>query len=423
MKESAKENNTNNCQNNELTSAFEKFNQSSQKLAELYSQLKKRVELIDKEMDEKNRELKEKVEESYRMTQYMDSILESMHSGVIAVDMECRVTTFNKAAQKILGIKKEETMGRPYEFVMICPSERKSFIRKALGGKRDFINFKREVLRSDNKAIWIESSVTLLKEKDGGVIGAMEVFKDLSEIKSLENRLEEAGDLASIGEMTASIAHEIRNPLNGIKGFAALLENGFNETDPRKKFVGHIVRGVENLNYMVTDLLVLAKPIKPNLKEYDIGELLAEVISFARQDMDNTNNRANIKIDFDRKPVLLNCDRYLLYQAFFNLIKNSFQAIPYDGGRVFVDINPVLNGERGNGKVEISISDNGVGMNKDVQSKIFEPFFTTKSGGTGLGLSLVQKIIRLHNGQIKVESQPGTGATFRIFLPKTIGKR
>lgn len=399
-----------------LSSAFDKFNKSSEVLGGLYSQLKKRVELIDKEMELKNKELQDNVVELNRITQHMNSILESMHSGVVSIDLDGKVTTFNNAAEKILKVKKSQIIGKFCDMVMPNVNKQKPLLRKAIDSNRDFINSKRDVFGFDNKTISIKSNVTLLRESDGRVIGAVEVFKDLSEIKCLEHRLEEVGELASIGEMTASIAHEIRNPLNGIKGFASLLENGFKQEDPRKKFVNRIVKGVEDLNTMVTDLLVLAKPIKPDLEEYDINKIMSEVVLFAREDIKSMGNRINIKKGYDDDPIFLNCDRYLLYQVFFNLLKNSFQAIPGDG-TVSIDINSRLSGRNGNDKVEVAISDNGVGINKVEQARIFEPFFTTKSKGTGLGLSMVQKIVKLHNGKILLESTPGKGTTFRVFLP------
>ncbi len=402
--------------NDVLNSAFEKFNKSSLIVAELYSQLKERVEQIDLEMEKKNEELKESVKESNRVSQYINSILESMHSGVVAIDLDGKITTCNKTAEKILGMKKEKVIGQFCDLVMTNANKQKSLLRRSIDSDRDFINSKREIVRFDNKKIWIESSVNRLTESDGEVIGSVEVFKDLSEIKCLESRLQQAGELASIGEMTASIAHEIRNPLNGIKGFASMLENGFKQEDPRKRFVNRIVQGVDNLNNMVTDLLVLAKPIKPELEKNDISEIMSEVVSFAQEDIKSIGNRIDIKEDYGADPVLLDCDRYLLYQVFFNLLKNSFQAIT-GNGTVSIDINSKHSGR--NGKVEVAISDNGIGMNKDAQLRIFEPFFTTKSKGTGLGLSLVQKIIKLHRGQIKLDSVPGRGTTFRVLLPKT----
>ena len=403
-----------------LNLAFGKFKQSSQKLAGLYVQLKKRVELVDKEMEKKNKELRGKVEELNRTTQYVNSILESMHSGVVAIDLTGKVTTINKAGQEILGVEKDKALMSSCEDVVACTNGSDSLLNIAVDNKLNLISRKREVSGPDNKKIWIESSVSLLKENDGTVIGAVEVFKDLSEIKMLENRLEEADNLASIGEMTASIAHEIRNPLNGIKGFASLLDGGFNQKDPRKRFVNHIVKGVDNLNSMVTDLLMLAKPIKPNVKEHDVVEIMDEVISVAREDLRMSGNNIDIRTGYDMRSALLNCDRMMLYQVFFNLLKNSFQAIS-GCGSVFVRINSRFkndNALRAGGDIEISIADNGVGINQESLTRIFEPFFTTKSNGTGLGLSLVQKIIKMHKGQIELESALGKGTTFRLLFPE-----
>ncbi|MGR3317808.1 MAG: two-component system sensor histidine kinase NtrB [Candidatus Anammoxibacter sp.] len=408
----------------DLNSAFDKFNHSSKRLADLYIKLQERVDVIDEEIERKNRELNCTVSELQRTTQYMNSILQSMHSGVVSVDLKGRVTTINKAAKEILGLEKERTIGKQCANVIVPVYEREGLLKRALDIKQDFVNQKREVLRLDKQIVWIESSVTLLRSEDGSVIGAVEIFKDLSEIKRLENRLEQAGNLASIGEMTAIIAHDIRNPLNGIKGFATLLEDGFNKKDPRKRFVNNIVKGVDNLNSMVTDLLVLAKPIKPDLKENNIEEILAEVILLAREDLRLAGNKIDIKTNYGKSPTFVRCDRNLLYQVFFNLLKNSFQAIRGEGGSVSVGINPSQTDGNVNGgkNVEISISDNGIGIDKEAQSKIFEPFFTTKSGGTGLGLSLVHKIMKIHNGRIEIKSAPGKGTTFRLLLPESNGK-
>ncbi|MGR3219780.1 MAG: two-component system sensor histidine kinase NtrB [Candidatus Anammoxibacter sp.] len=408
---------------NDLSSAFDKFSHSSKKLADLYVKLQERVEVIDEEVERKNRELNCTVNELQRTTKYMNSILQSMHSGVVSVDLNGRVTTINKAAKEILGLKKERTVGKLCKNVIASVDDGEGLLKMALDIKQDFINQKREVVRSDKQTVWIESSVSLLKGEDGAIIGAVEIFKDLSEIKRLESQHDQADNLASIGEMTASIAHDIRNPLNGIKGFAALLDDGFTKKDPRKRFAGNIVKGVDNLNNMVTDLLVLAKPIKPDLKENNVEEILDEVILLAREDLRLAGNKIDIKTSYGKTPALVRCDRNLLYQVFFNLLKNSFQAIRGEGS-VSVGVNPLqTDGESNDDKnIEISFADNGIGIDKEAQSKIFEPFFTTKSSGTGLGLSLVHKIMKVHNGRIEIKSVLGKGTTFRLLLPKSNGK-
>lgn len=410
----------------DLNVAFEKFTSSSDRLANLYAEMKEKVAAIDRELEGKNRALNDNVKKLNRTTQYLDSVLQSMHSGVVAVDLNGIVTMINKSAREILGLRNVRVVGESCESVIVPVGAIKgSLLMDAIGKRVVSINKKRELLRSDKQGVWVESSVTLLRDGDGSVVGAVEIFKDLSEVRELEDRLEEADNLASIGEMTASVAHEIRNPLNGIKGFAALLENGFNKADPRKRFVNNIVKGVENLDSMVTDLLVLAKPIKPELRDNRIGDILSEVISFAREDLRVSGSHIDIDFDYGRGESVVRCDRNLLYQVFFNLLKNSFQAINGEGA-VSVSVRSAHRMAAGqvdgaNRGVEIAISDNGVGIGREEQSKIFEPFFTTKSGGTGLGLSLVQKIIKMHKGEIELESAPGKGTTFRLLFPENQG--
>lgn len=400
----------------ELVAAFHVFNQYTQRLEESYNQLQTRVREIDGEMAYTNACLKDKVQELDSLTKYLNSLLSSIHSGVIAVNIKGEVTTLNKAAEKILNLPASDAMGKRVEAIFRNSDGSAPLLLLALERGRNCIDVERKIETNQGVFKWIESSVSLIKDANEKMIGAVEVFRDLSEIRELEMRLRNADKLAAIGAMAACIAHEIRNPLNGIEGFSALLARDFEDSDPRKKLVKNIIQGTKNLNKAVTELLVFARPVGLKLKNNSISEILDKTLFFVTEDMKqkgitNILLRKEYPVDAD----FLRCDSEKLHQALLNLCLNAIQSMTR-GGCLTVFTRLLENGTHSD--IQIGIRDTGAGIKKEVVHKIFDPFFTTKQEGTGLGLAIVSRIIEAHNGQIYVESTEGKGTTFYINLPR-----
>ncbi|WP_347273991.1 ATP-binding protein [Candidatus Kuenenia sp.] len=401
---------------NELATAFEQFNLYTLRLEEAYNKLQSRVKEIDKEMEDTNARLKDKVQELDSLTKYLNSLLGSIHSGVIAINTKGEITTFNTAAEEILSFSGSCVVGGNIECLYENADGGESLLMEAIKKGQNFINVERKIKTSQGLARMVESSVSLIKDSQDNIIGAVEVFKDLSKIRDLEMRLRKADKLAAIGAMAASIAHEIRNPLNGIEGFSALLARDFDDSDPRKKLVKNIIQGTKNLNKTVTELLVFARPVRLSLMNSRISEILDRTLFFIKEDM-NRNGIDTISIhkEYGADDYCLKCDAEKLQQVFLNLCLNAIQSMTC-GGHLTV-FTRTIEGENDNGVVQIGIKDTGVGIKKEVVRKIFDLFFTTKQDGTGIGLAIVNKIIEAHNGKIFVESEEGKGTTFYINLP------
>ena len=400
----------------ELAAAFHLFNQYTQRLEEAYNQLQGRVKEIDKEMAYTNACLKDKVQELDSLTKYLNSLLSSIHSGVIAVNLKGEVSTLNKAAEKILKLNTSDVMGKRVETIFTNSDGSTPLLLLALEKGKNCIDVERKIETNQGVLKWIESSVSLIKDANENTIGAVEVFRDLSEIRELEMRLRNADKLAAIGAMAACIAHEIRNPLNGIEGFSALLARDFEDSDPRKKLVKNIIQGTKNLNKTVTELLVFARPLRLKIKNNGVSEILDKTLFFVIEDMKQKGiNNIRIRKDYNLDTDFLMCDPEKLQQAFLNLCLNAIQSMVCGGD---LTIFTRMLGDDAHGDIQVGIRDTGTGIKKEVLHKIFYPFFTTKQEGTGLGLAIVNRVIEAHNGKIYVESVEGKGTTFYINLPR-----
>jgi PAS domain S-box-containing protein len=385
-------------------------------LEEAYNRLQCRVKEIDKEMAYTNDCLKNKVHELDNLTKYLNGLLGSIHSGVIAVNLKSEITTFNRASEKILKLQAVDVLGKKVETIFRNESNCKPLLLMALEEGENYIDVERKVETTEGLFKWIESSVSLIKDANENVIGAVEVFRDLSEIRELEMRLRHADKLATIGAMAACIAHEIRNPLNGIEGFSSLLARDFDDADPRKKLVKNIIQGTKNLNKTVTELLVFARPLKLKLSRNSISEIADKTLFFITEDMKQKGiQNIYVQKNYDLDDDTVVCDPEKLQQAFLNICMNAVQSMK-NGGELVVSVRlernvPVR-------EVQIVIRDTGIGIKKDIIHKIFDPFFTTKQEGTGLGLAIVNRTIEAHNGKISMESVEGKGTAFFINLPR-----
>lgn len=252
-----------------------------------------------------------------------------------------------------------------------------------------------------------------------------EMIRKLSEAqadldKFHHRQLARADRLASLGEMAAGIAHEIKNPLAGIYGAAQILSREFPETDPRRAIVGEMMALVKRLDGTIKDLLNFARYTEPHFSTANLNDVIDKVLFLAQQIPEG--KRARIIRMFDPAMPGIEMDQEQMKQVFLNLVLNALQAKP-DGVtltiRTFAEVPPDLADIKPRARfITASVEDDGPGIPAERLGKIFQPFFTTKEGGTGLGLSMTRKILDLHDGWITAASEPGKGAVFTVFLPK-----
>lgn len=335
-------------------------------------------------------------------------IIESAADGVISVDINGCVTMVNPAGEAITGYKKKELIGRPYaEFFINTDFD--SPVLDTLERGIDHVALEVKYPGKD-RTIQISVSTSQLRNAQGETVGALVIFTDLTAAKEVQRRIEQAERLATLGELMAGVAHEVRNPLTAISGFVQLLKDG--EQDPQRLEYTHtVLKEVRSINRVIQQLLDFARP-RPSLhQKVMLNQIINESLILVKTR--GLEARINFHVNLNQELPEIYADGELLKQVILNLLINAVQSINAKGD---IDISTqAISDDR----QEIRISDNGCGIPEAIRKKIFDPFYTTKSSGTGLGLSISQRIIASHGGDIMVESELNRGSTFIIVLPVT----
>ncbi|MEW6002443.1 MAG: ATP-binding protein [Nitrospirota bacterium] len=362
--------------------------------AYLSGYLSSRLEKTTQKLEEKDSNLRD-------LELFNKEVIESLPSGLFTTDISGAVVIFNRAAERIMGIKKENIIGQRIDSVL-------TFF------KFPFDNGRREKTITVNgiKKI-IGFSISSLSDISGSNRGFIGIFQDLTKLKQLEAEMKQKEKWAAIGELSSNIAHEIRNPLASLKGSVEMLRENEIPQNQKNRLMEIALNEMERLDHIITDFLTYSRPTPPEFSRFDIHNILDETIELLKNVEQNRGN-VFIKKDYSGK-LEVNADPQKMRQVFWNLGINALDAMP-EGGELIVNTRDTQNA------VEITFRDFGVGINKKDSEKIFYPFFTTKEHGTGLGLSIAYRIIEEHEGRINVDSSPGAGTTFEVILPKTDGK-
>ncbi|MCX7725247.1 MAG: ATP-binding protein [Chitinispirillaceae bacterium] len=394
-------------------SVISDFQLRAEQLTQAYAAMRRDFQKLNLELDKKNKELQSSLSRIEEMQTYLDSILQSMESGVIGIDTKGIVTHFNRAAEEITGYDPLEVLNKPYISIFCEDNNNEPELLSVLKSDTYVTRLKEKIIKhKDGHPIPVTYHHSLLRDKKCRKLGAVEVFSDISRIKALEEEMQRTRTMAVLGEMSATVAHEIRNPLGAMGMWVALLEKDLEPEDPKRRIVTKITEGLSRLNKIVSNLLVFTRPVKVELKKVDIRYIVKENIDFMRVETESINPQIDIKYTHSDTPIILSIDPEKISQALLNLCLNGVQAMP-SGGTLTVSVS-----EEVHGYVIISIEDTGCGIPEENLQKIFDPFFTTKEDGTGLGLAIVKKYVELHCGYIEVKSNVGKGSCFKIFLPK-----
>ena len=344
---------------------------------------------------------------------YNEYVLKSVSSGVIAFDKENKITTFNQAAEKILDFGGEELLGKSCSEAFGEGSGLCQLLDSILQRSEESPRKELEIVKRNSERIWVGISASILKNRKDEAIGAILIFSDITEIKRLQDEIRQKDRLTVLGELAGGIAHEFRNMMGTILGFAKLLSKKIGKNDPKQGMIEAIINELNTMEMVINELLTLGKAQAISQKLVDINKLIRNVLIKSMGEVKEPKPKIDVNIPGGIPEIM--ADELLIRQAFTNLIQNSVDAMS-EGGELKVEGK--YHASDGIDKmVEITIRDTGAGIPKDKLDKIFLPFFTTKPKGTGLGLALVHKIILSHNGRIEVESEDGKGTTFKVYLP------
>src|SRR3990172_2232007 len=376
-----------------------------------------------------------------------EDILESLAEGVVAVDTEMNVTVYNQSAEKITEISRALVLGKPCDACFRRNPRIAEMLRKTLTDGRLFTEYDEKLFRRiTGDTIPIGVTTSQVVDARGELVGAAALIRDLSGLKSLEagslrkERLAakrtvaaapirdlsglkslEAGSLrkerlAYIGTFAASLAHEIRNPLSGIRGAAQLLSRKVKEPG-LGEYMDVIMKEADRLNVILNDMLDFARPARLNRKPANIHQVLDSVVLLLQE---GAGPNTFVK-SYDPSIPDVFGDENQLKQVFLNLVKNAKEAIA-ENGTIYITTRAItefhlVEGSGAGRMVSIVVSDNGCGIKIEDLERVFTPFFTTKPKGSGLGMAITLKIVKEHGGLLKIDSEPGKGTSVAVYLP------
>jgi two-component system sensor histidine kinase HydH len=335
---------------------------------------------------------------------YTQNVVESMMNGLISVDESGMITTINQTASRIIGVSSSYAEGRDISEVL---KSDECDIQGVLSSDSPVVE-KEITYRRNGGYTPLSVSVSPLKDETGKVMGAVVIIRDLREIKELQEKVRRAERLASLGRLAAGIAHEIRNPLSSIRGFAQYFQGKFEPETKDVKYAKAMVDEIDRLNRIIEALLDFARPAEPKLSSYSIEDVLNHALGLVQADIEVKEVRLTRNVQSGIPEVMI--DRDQMIQAILNILLNAVEAVDKEGE---IAVSASTKGDN----LQISISDTGSGIPEEDLPKVFDPFFSTRRNGTGLGLAIVHKIVENHDGEIRVNSTVGQGATFTILLP------
>lgn len=329
---------------------------------------------------------------------FSDNVIQNMPSGLVTINTDHDITSMNKTAKDIFN----------QELTSLFP-EMLELIRE-METTHEVVNREINLAVTPEKSALLDITSSPITGSDNKLMGYVFLFRDLTQIKELKQQVETNRRLAAIGKLAAGVAHEIRNPLSSIKGFATYFGKRYEDNGTDRETAGIMVKEVERINRSITQLLEFAKPLAIEKKQVDIKEMISHSLKLVHHDLDEKKIETKVKIETEKARIFTDGDR--MNQVLLNLYINAIAALE-DKGTLIIDVQDAVEGDM----IEIGVMDNGKGMDMDVCDLIFDPYFTTRSTGTGLGLSIVYRIIENLGGHIRVESTRGRGTCFTISLP------
>jgi two-component system NtrC family sensor kinase len=339
----------------------------------------------------------------------LQAVFDGITDGLIIVDREFKIVAINKAEAAFLGVRPREIVGKAcYEVYCrgdhacdLCPAhETFATGKSALVAKLEHA--------SGYHRKGVDVYTFPVKDENGETVQAIQYIKDVTDRLKLQSQLREVEQMAGIGQMAANVAHEIRNPLIAVGGFARQLHEALESEDERREYTSIILEEVTRLEQILREQLTLERHLQPVLAPVDINQILRDVRKLLSHGFLSSRTRLIGRLA-DSLPVTMG-DANQLKQAFLNVVNNAIQSMT-EGGTIEMSTE-----QRGR-DIIVTVTDTGPGIPPEVMSKLFVPFFTTRKSGSGLGMAVTRRIVENHGGNIDVESEVGAGTVVRISLP------
>ncbi|MCP4722005.1 MAG: PAS domain-containing protein, partial [Desulfobacteraceae bacterium] len=336
---------------------------------------------------------------------FSDNVVQNMPAGLVTIDQDHKITSMNRAAEEILGQVPEKPFPRMILQMIKLTSEIGTPVSREI-----------TLLKGTPHELPLDMTASPILDNEKVVLGFLFLFRDLTQLKELKKKVETTRHLAAIGKLAGGVAHEIRNPLSSIKGFATYFGKRYENNSEDRETAEIMVQEVERINRSITQLLEFAKPMAVEYRTVALESLISHSLKLVRRDLDKKSIDVVVNIRTDRETFLTDPDR--INQILLNLYMNAINAME-EGGKLRVDL---LNLTDDTG-IEIHVTDNGCGIDKKYLDDVFDPYFTTRPDGTGLGLSIVHRIVENLKGGIRVESDKENGTRFMIRLPAAIQEK
>jgi PAS domain S-box-containing protein len=344
---------------------------------------------------------------------FMANILRDSADAIITMDPDDIVTSWNKGAESMFGYTANEILGKSVN--ILVPQELREAREletigqrfRALGAVR---SHQTERITKDGRRLQVIFTRTAIKDDSGKIVGSSSVVKDVTSFRNLERQLADAEHLATMGELSAGLAHEIKNPLAGIKGAIDVIRDSIPAGDMHREILGDVLHEVNRIDNIVRDLLNYAKPRPPSNSSIDLPRMVQRIVAIARKTPKSDSISITVR-QLSQIPHFTG-DETQLEQVLMNLVLNAQKALASGGS-----IDVTLNYEEQSKTIRMEVKDDGPGITEDIRKRIFQPFFTTHTDGMGLGLATCLKNVQYHGGTIEVQSEVGHGTTFIVTVP------
>lgn len=350
---------------------------------------------------------------------YYATVIDSVGDGVIVIDRDGLITLCNPAAEEICGLSRRHAQGASFPKLFAREATILEMVAKTIRTGITIADHENVVVRGMGRVTPVAATCYPLMRADGENIGAILTLKDITYIRELEAAVRQADRLSTLGTLAAGLAHEVKNPLGGIRGAAQLLEQELEQGSELLEYTRVMIRETERIDRIIRELLELASPRGLRLAPVNLHRILGDILLLQKQAV--AGRQISFVTHFDPSIPDIMADGEMLTRLFLNLIRNAIDALSESGqltvtSRVLSDYRLSQNARRSR-MVAVEVDDDGPGIPAEDLENIWTPFFSSKATGTGLGLTICHKIVSEHRGMIKVESDPGHGTRFTVLLP------